>query len=103
MGLIAGDKENWPLAGDQLYVNFDLSVENTPAGQKLGLGPYDNVILEISDVPHTGCKKFMSRFGKDATLFINANKRTNLRLRGVNARVIKSGNIRVYDSIQKID
>lgn len=103
MSLIAGNKENWPPAGDQLYVDFDLSTENIPVGQKLALGSDNNVILEISDVPHTGCKKFKSRFGKDATLFINASKRKHLQLRGVNAKVIKSGKISIHDKIQKID
>lgn len=103
MGLIAGDQENWPPAGDQLYVDFDLSTENIPVGQKLSLGPDNNVILEISDVPHTGCNKFKSRFGKDATLFINASKRKHLQLRGVNAKVIRSGKISVHDQIKKIE
>lgn len=103
IGLIAGDKENWPPAGDQLYVDFDLSLENIPVGQKITLGSEDNVILEITDIPHTGCEEFMGRFGKDATLFVNASKRKNLRLRGVNAKVIKSGKINVNDQIKKID
>lgn len=103
MGLIAGEKENWPPAGDQLYVDFDLSLTNVPIGQKLALGSNNDVILEISDIPHNGCKKFMSRYGKDAQLFVNARERKHLRLRGANAKVIKSGKIHINDTIKKID
>lgn len=102
MRLIAGKKENWAPAGDQLYVDFDLSQENLPIGQKISLGSDNKVILEITDIPHTGCDKFMNRYGKDATLFVNASERKHLRLRGVNAKVLKSGKISVNDRIEKI-
>lgn len=103
MNLIAGDKENWPPARDQLYVDFDLNKDNIPAGQKLTLGPDDNVILEISDIHHTGCHKFKCRFGKDATRFMHASKRKHLQLRVVNAKVIRSGKKTVHDQIKKLE
>ena len=58
--LVAGDRERWPLAGDQLYVDLDLSGENLPPGTRLGIG---SAVLEVTDEPHTGCKKFTERFG----------------------------------------
>ena len=67
------------------------------------LGSDNNVILEVSDIPHNGCKKFMSRFGKDAQFFVNGKERKLLRLRGVNAKFIKSGKIHIQDAIKKID
>jgi MOSC domain-containing protein YiiM len=99
---IAGDSANWPPAGDQLFVDLDLSVDNLPVGQNLSIGSESNVILEISKIPHTGCSKFSSRYGRDAALFINASERKYLRLRGLNAKVIKSGIISVNDIIKKI-
>ena len=77
-------------------------MENIPIGQKLAIGPNNDVILVVSDIPHTGCSKFSKRFGKETTLFINNNKQKNLRLRGINTRVIKSGHIKQFDPIKKI-
>ena len=100
--MIAGSKDNWAQAGDQLYVDLDISEQNLPVGQKIAFGPTQDVILEITDVPHRGCSKFASRFGPAALRFINAFERRSLRLRGVYARVIKSGTIHVNDSITKL-
>lgn len=98
--LIAGSRDRWPLAGDQLYLDLDLSEKNLPPGQQLMIG---EVILEISQVPHTGCKKFMERFGQDALRFVNSKEGRALRLRGVNARVVHGGIIHTGDSISKLE
>jgi MOSC domain-containing protein YiiM len=97
--LVARTKERWPLAGDQLYVDMDISEENLPAGTRLSLG---SATLEISQVPHTGCKKFVERFGMDAMLFVNSDTGRSLRLRGVNARVVEPGLVRVGDTVTKL-
>jgi MOSC domain-containing protein YiiM len=94
-----GDRERWALAGDQLYVDFDLRHENLPPGTRLQVG---SATLEVSEMPHTGCAKFTSRFGSDATRFINAKPNRELRLRGMNARVITPGTVRPGDTIQKL-
>ena len=94
--LIARTKERWPLAGDQLYVDLDLSVESLPAGTGLKVG---NAVIEITELPHTGCKKFVERFGRDAMLFVNSPVGRELRLRGVNTKVVQPGSIRVGDAI----
>jgi MOSC domain-containing protein YiiM len=94
-----GDRERWPLAGDQLYVDFDLRHENLPPGTRLQIG---SATLEVSEMPHTGCAKFTARFGSDATRFINAKPNRELRLRGLNARVITPGTVRPGDTIQKL-
>ena len=97
--LSGGESQFWPLAGDQLYVDMDLSEENLPPGTRLSVG---SAILEISKKPHTGCKKFMSRFGLQALEFISAPERKPFHLRGLNARVIQPGNIRVGDMMRKL-
>lgn len=98
--LITQDRDRWALAGDQLYVDLNLSVENLPPGQQLAIG---DAVLEISATPHTGCRKFSERFGPGAIRFVNSKSGQTRRLRGVNARVIQPGTIRVGDTVQKID
>jgi MOSC domain-containing protein YiiM len=97
--LLAGERERWALAGDQLYVDLDLSVDNLPPGTRLEVG---TAVIEISDVPHTGCAKFTERFGSDATRFVNGQAGRPLRLRGVNARVLQNGVVRPGDPIRKL-
>ncbi len=96
--LIARARERWPLAGDQLYVDLDLSVDNLPAGSRLAVG---EAVIEITAVPHTGCAKFSARFGTDALKFVNKSPGRELRLRGANARVVTPGPIRAGDTIAK--
>lgn len=98
-GLVAQSPERWSLAGDQLYVDLDLSVQNLPAGTRLGIG---SAIVEVTEIPHTGCKKFMARFGLDALKFVNSPLGKQLRMRGLNARVVHSGVIRVGDVVRKV-
>jgi len=98
--LIAGSHERMRLAGDNLIVDFGLGEENIPVGQKLAVG---EVLLQVTDLPHTGCRKFSERFGPDALRFINAAERRSLRLRGLYAQVLKAGTIRIGDAIQKVE
>jgi MOSC domain-containing protein YiiM len=92
--LVAGGAERMPLAGDQLYLDLDISVANLPAGSLLAVG---DAVLEISDVPHLGCAKFVERFGADAMRFVNSRVGRQLRLRGMNTRVVQPGIIRLGD------
>jgi hypothetical protein len=96
--LIAGDQQNWPLAGDQLFVDFALSDDNLPPGTQLALG---SAIIEVTAEPHLGCKKFAARFGQEAMKFVNSTRGKTLNLRGINAKVIKPGSIRTGDKISK--
>ena len=96
---LAQDEERWALAGDQLYIDLDLSGDNLPAGTRLAIG---SAILEVSAVPHTGCAKFGHRFGTDATKFVNSPEGKQLHLRGINARVVQAGRIRVGDEVRKV-
>mgnify|MGYP000051507233 CR=1 FL=1 len=96
--VLAGAPERWSLAGDQLYVDFDLSHEALPAGSRLAIG---SAIVEITDQPHTGCAKFTQRFGLDALRFVNSPEGTALRLRGANARVVSAGTINVGDTVRR--
>lgn len=96
--LIAGSDERIPLAGDQLYVDLDLSDENLPPGTRLTLG---TAVIEITDQPHTGCAKFAERFGHDALRFVNSPAGKQLHLRGVNARVVVGGLVRPGDRVTK--
>ena len=96
---ISRSRERWPLAGDQLYIDLDLSGENLPAGTQLTLG---TALIEVTAQPHTGCKKFVERFGLDAMKFVNSEIGRSLNLRGINARVIKPGKIKVGDLATKL-
>ena len=97
--LVAQGKDRWQLAGDQLYLDIDLSEDNTPAGTRLSLG---SAVIEVTPPPHLGCQKFVARFGPDAMKFVNSPIGRQLHLRGVNARVIQGGIIRVGDVVRKI-
>jgi hypothetical protein len=97
--LVAQDETRWQLAGDQLYLDMDLSDENLPAGTRLSLG---TAVIEVTEPPHLGCQKFVSRFGLDAMKFVNSATGRQLHLRGINARVIQGGIIRVGDLAKKI-
>jgi len=99
IALVAQRRERWPLAGDQLYIDMDLSEENLPAGTQLSLGA---AVIEITAQPHTGCRKFVARFGPDALKFVNSPAGKRLHLRGVNAKVVRPGVIRVGDTAKKI-
>jgi hypothetical protein len=97
--LLSGDKEHWQWAGDQLFVDMDLGIENLPPHSRIQVG---SAILEISAKPHTGCKKFSGRFGIEALEFISTPLGKALRMRGVNAKVIQAGKIQVGDVVKKI-
>lgn len=97
--LIAGDRSRWAIAGDQLFVDFDLSMENLPTGSRIQLG---EVIMEISETPHTGCAKFAKRYGAYARKWVMTDEGKQLRLRGVNAQVIQGGKITCDDKITKL-
>lgn len=98
IGLIAGDRARWPLAGDQFYVDLDLSAANVPPGTRLELG---SALLEVTAEPHRGCGKFSRRFGVDALKLVNSAIGRELNLRGVNARVVRGGTVRTGDTIRK--
>jgi hypothetical protein len=99
LALVAGGRERWRLAGDQLIVDMDLCEENLPAGTRLALG---SAVIEVTEQPHTGCKKFVARFGPDAMKFVNTQEGRRLRLRGLNAKVVRPGVVRIGDAVSKI-
>ena len=96
---IAGERERWALAGDQIYVDLDLSRTNLPPGSRVQIG---SAVIEFSEAPHTGCAKFSARFGNDALRFVNSPTGRDLRLRGANCRVVKAGTVRPGDAIKKL-
>lgn len=96
VALIAQDRARWPLAGDQLFVDLDLGTANLPPGTRLGIG---TAVLEVTAQPHTGCAKFVERFGLDAMKFVNSPVGRELCLRGINARVVQPGTVREGDPI----
>ena len=99
MGAIAPDRSRWPLAGDQLFLDLDLSFENLSPGRRFAIG---TAVLEITETPHTGCAKFGERFGREVTRLVNSKEGRRLRHRGIYARVIRSGTITVGDIVSKI-
>lgn len=96
--LLARRDDRWQLAGDQLYVDLDLSGDNLPPGTRLSIG---SAVIEVTDQPHRGCKKFAARFGQDALRFVNSEIGRALNLRGVNAKVVVGGVVRAGDVIRK--
>jgi hypothetical protein len=98
--LIAVERERWQLAGDQLFVDLDLSGDNLPPGTRLAIG---SAVIEVTEQPHRGCAKFNERFGNAALKFVNSAVGIELNLRGINAKVLESGTIRPGDTITKIN
>jgi hypothetical protein len=99
IALLAGERDRWPLAGDQLYMDLDLSAENLPPGTRLAIGA---AVVEVTAQPHTGCAKFMARFGRDALAFVSTPLGKRLNLRGINAKVVQPGVIRAGDVVRKL-
>jgi MOSC domain-containing protein YiiM len=97
--LVAGTADHGGLAGDQLYVDLDLSYENIPPGRRLQVG---TAVIEVSAAPHTGCAKFTERFGKDALRFVNSEVGRKLNLRGINTKIVVAGTVRTGDAIRKV-
>jgi hypothetical protein len=97
--LVAGEEANWRWAGDQLFIDLDLSHENLPAGTRLQIGA---AVIEVTAQPHTGCAKFARRFGADALRFVNSVEGKALRLRGLNARVVVAGEVRPGDLVCRL-
>ena len=99
LALIA-EPQRWPLSGDNLLVDMGLDMEGLPVGSRLAIG--DEVVVAISEIPHTGCAKFSARFGSDALKFINSPEGRALRLRGVNAHVVVPGAVSTGDAIRRL-
>jgi hypothetical protein len=99
IGLIARERSNWPPAGDNLFVDMDLSPANMPPGQRVAIG---SAVVEITPVPHNGCDKFIARYGRDACVFVNTGAGKRLRLRGIYARVVQDGRVSVGDRVRKV-
>ena len=97
--LVAHSKDRWPLSGDQLFVDLDLSKSNLPPGTRISVG---SAILEVTDQPHTGCKKFAARFGVEALKLISSPTGKELQLRGINLKVVQGGEIKPGDSVKKL-
>ena len=98
--LITQNYDQWSLAGDQLYIEMDISKKNLPPGSLLEVG---SALLKVSEKPHTGCKKFSERFGLDALKFISSKQGRELSLRGINTSIIKSGIVQTGDKVMKVD
>ncbi len=99
IGLIAQERANWPPAGDNLFIDMDLTPANTPPGTRLSIG---SAVLEITDTPHNGCASFIERYGRDACLFVNTGEGKKLHLRGIYGRVVQDGTVSVGDKVRKI-
>jgi hypothetical protein len=99
LAAIESDRSRWPLAGDQLYVDLDLSLDNLPAGTRLAIG---SAVIEVSETSHTGCAKFSARFGGAAQRWVNSENGRNYRMRGLNARILEAGTVRAGDTIRKV-
>ena len=99
IGAIAGDRANWPAAGDNFFLDMDLTPANMPPGTRFAIGTAEFV---VTDEPHNGCQSFIDRYGRDACLFVNTGRGKSLRLRGIYARVTKDGTVSVGDTVRKL-
>ncbi len=100
IALIADDDTNWAPAGDNLFIDMDLTPDNMPPGQCLAIG---DAVIQITDTPHKGCAKFIERYGRDACVFVNTGDGDRYKLRGTYARVVKDGVLSVKDRVHKVD
>jgi MOSC domain-containing protein YiiM len=96
---VAVEGQRRSLAGDQLYVDLDISIANLPPGTRLAIG---SAVIEVSEHPHLGCTKFASRFGPDAHRFVNSPVGRELRLRGLNASIVVPGTVRVGQKVNVV-
>ncbi len=99
IGLIARERANWPPAGDNLFIDMDLSPDNLPPGTRLAIG---TAIIEITNTAHNGCDSFIARYGRDACVFVNTGEGKRLRLRGIYARVVQDGRVNAGDTVSKV-
>ena len=99
IALIAQDRDNWAPAGDNLFIDMDLTPDNVPPGTQLAIG---TAVIEITDTPHNGCDNFIARYGRDACVFVNTRVGKRLRLRGVYGRVVGDGHLAVGDAVRKV-
>ncbi len=100
IALIAQERSNWAPAGDNLFIDMDLSPANVAPGQKLAIG---SAVVQVSAEPHNGCASFVERYGRDACTFVNVREGKEYRLRGIYGRVVQDGRISVGDRVRKID
>jgi len=98
--IVARGRSRWPLAGDQLFVDLDLSPENLPPGTRLAIG--ESAVLEVTAEAHTGCHKFSDRFGPDALVFVNSPDGRARQRRGIYAKVTRPGLVRNGEKIRKL-
>ena len=99
LAAIAGNRERWPLAGDQLIVDLDLSIDTLPAGSRLLIG---EAVARVTEPPHTGCAKFAGRFGAEALAWANGRQGRLQRRRGMYVRVLECGTVRPGDVVRKL-
>lgn len=99
IGLVAQDRARWPMAGNNLYMDLDLSPENLPPGARLAIGA---AMIEISAVLNLGCEHFIKHYGRDACVFVNTGEGLKLRMRGLYARVVEDGVVTVGDTVRKL-
>ena len=99
IALIAQDRGNWAPAGDNLFIDMDLTPDNVPPGTQLAIG---TAVIEITDTPHNGCESFIARYGRDACIFVNTREGKRLRLRGIYGRIVRDGRLAVGDSARKV-
>lgn len=96
--------DNWGLGERQTLPDGSpkRDVQTTIMSSRVASLVVGTAVLEITEVPHRGCKKFAERFGAAALRFISTAEIEHLRLRGVYAQVVRAGTVKVRDRIEKL-
>ena len=98
--LVTAGEQPLHMAGDNILVDLDISVEALPPGSRLAVG---DAILRVSEQPHNGCSTYRDRFGIDALKWVSTPEGRARRLRGMNCSVVRDGIVRVGDPIEVLE